>query len=545
MEDQPNEEDNENQQIKPEQYSQKIVLIEKIRSFSEGNKYDNNQKSNQESVTIQYENLIFERDEEEETKKNVFNYDNQDDVIFKKKWAFNQLQKMGFDENNIIFCLERIENIKNLTKFEILEIAANNIPDEMQIFEINENMQGVRSIIDKAKEMYKFGNDKLAEWYNKSNQHYIYSQNDLSSSNKRVQKFKDRRAQSSCFDYRNYENDDSIVNININKGLFGSSLVISSNNTQQQVLECAICCQELEFTLSKKRPLLNCNHQFCSECLKQYILNKINCCQVLHILCPQEGCDQEYNDKQIGEILNDDYQKERYIKFKQRQQLQLDPDIRWCIRPGCNNAIKGQKNDPKLKCTECNMMICYFCTNQWHEGQTCEQAIDQEYNQMAKNFKVKYCPQCQTKIQKSDGCNHMTCTRCNYEFCWLCKKQYRSGHYSSLNFRGCPGLMYSQRIPPCLKLLVFMKIFFKYLGLFLLGVLILALLPLAIVLFAISVPNIIYFMIKKDYYLYTNTCFEIFRVFILIIIGLCTFPLNLVMAVFPGSVVFIILCITG
>ncbi|EAR89393.3 Ibr domain protein (macronuclear) [Tetrahymena thermophila SB210] len=543
MEDQPNEEDKENQEIQFGQQSQQPVLTDKVRSLSQGNIYDKNQKSNQENITILSQSNIFERDEEEEIKQNIFYHENQDDTIFKKKWAFNQLQKMGFDENNIIFCLERTENIQNLSKFEILEIAANNIPDEMQIFEINENMQDIRNIIDKAKEIYQFGMDKLVEWYHKSNQHYIYSQNDLSSSNKRVQKFKDRRTQSSCLHNHNYENDQSIVKINLNKDLFGSSLIVSSENTQQQVLECAICCQE--YTISKKRPLLNCDHQFCSDCLKQYILNKINCCQVLHILCPQEGCDQEYNEKQIGEILNDDYQKERYIKFKQRQQLQLDPDIRWCIRPGCNNAIKGQKNDPKLKCSECNMMICYFCTNQWHEGQTCEQAIDQEYNQMAKNFKVKYCPQCKTKIQKNDGCNHMTCTRCNYEFCWLCTKQYRAGHYSSLNFRGCPGLMYSHRIPPCFKLLVFMKIFFKYFGFLLLGGITLALLPLILVLLSISVPNIIYFMIKKDYYLYTNCCSEIFKVFILIIIGLCTFPINFVMAIFPGSVVLIVLCITG
>ncbi|KAL4446535.1 hypothetical protein ABPG74_005473 [Tetrahymena malaccensis] len=544
MEDQPNEEDKENQEIKAEyQSEEQVVLTEKIRSLSDGNIYNKSQKSYQENITIQSQSHIFDRDEDEEQKQYVFHQDNQDDVIFKKKWAFNQLQRMGFNENNIIFCLERIENIKNISKFEILEIAANNIPDEMQIFEINENMQDVRNIIDKAKEIYQFGMDKLAEWYNKNHQHYIYSQNDLSSSNKRDENFKERRAFSSCIHYRNQQNDNSIIQINRKQDMFGSSLIISSNDTQQHILECAICCQE--FTVSKKRPLLNCDHQFCPECLKQYILNKINCCQVLHIICPQEGCDQEYNEKQIGEILNDDYQKERYIKFKQRQQLQLDPDIRWCIRPGCNNAIKGQKNDPKLTCNECNMMICYFCTNQWHEGQTCEQAIDQEYNQMAKNFKVKYCPQCKTKIQKSDGCNHMTCTRCHYEFCWLCTKQYRSGHYSSLNFRGCPGLMYSQRIPPCFKLLVFMKIFLKYFGLFLLGVLSLALLPLIIVLLGISVPNIIYFMIKRDYYLYTNILIEIFRVFILVIIGLCTFPLSLTMAIFPGSVVLIKMCIDG
>jgi hypothetical protein len=37
---------------------------------------------------------------------------------------------------------------------------------------------------------------------------------------------------------------------------------------------------------------------------------------------------------------------------------------------------------------------------------------------------TKQCPNCQAKIEKNGGCNHMTCSKCHYEFCWLCLKQY-------------------------------------------------------------------------------------------------------------------------
>lgn len=33
---------------------------------------------------------------------------------------------------------------------------------------------------------------------------------------------------------------------------------------------------------------------------------------------------------------------------------------------------------------------------------------------------TKQCPGCDAPIEKNMGCNHMTCSRCHCEFCWLC-----------------------------------------------------------------------------------------------------------------------------
>ena len=39
---------------------------------------------------------------------------------------------------------------------------------------------------------------------------------------------------------------------------------------------------------------------------------------------------------------------------------------------------------------------------------------------------TKECSKCQSTIEKNGGCNHMTCKKCKYEFCWVCMGEYQS-----------------------------------------------------------------------------------------------------------------------
>lgn len=55
---------------------------------------------------------------------------------------------------------------------------------------------------------------------------------------------------------------------------------------------------------------------------------------------------------------------------------------------------------------------------------------------------VRKCPGCKSPIEKSDGCNHMTCKKCRFEFCWLCEKKYTKHHYRYYNCFGCPGMQF-------------------------------------------------------------------------------------------------------
>ena len=51
------------------------------------------------------------------------------------------------------------------------------------------------------------------------------------------------------------------------------------------------------------------------------------------------------------------------------------------------------------------------------------------------------CPKCFVRIEKSAGCNHMTCRQCSYEWCWVCGSKFSPNHMNPINPFGCSGLL--------------------------------------------------------------------------------------------------------
>ena len=74
------------------------------------------------------------------------------------------------------------------------------------------------------------------------------------------------------------------------------------------------------------------------------------------------------------------------------------------------------------------VLICNKCGNYWHKDKTCLQAINEELGEFSNNNETKLCMNCKTIVTKNEGCPHITCSLCKYQWCWNCGEEYLPGH---------------------------------------------------------------------------------------------------------------------
>ena len=149
-----------------------------------------------------------------------------------------------------------------------------------------------------------------------------------------------------------------------------------------------------------------------------------------------------------------------------------------------NHRCAMVKDDSNMvQCSRCRFCFCVLCRRAWHgvsmipsdlkelretweeldlgDRHTLEKQYGKERLRQAfqeyDSFQwiesnAKRCPTCSAKIQKTQGCNKMTCTHCHGHFCWLCDavlsryepyKHFRIGGMSACAgklFEGLAGL---------------------------------------------------------------------------------------------------------
>lgn len=169
-----------------------------------------------------------------------------------------------------------------------------------------------------------------------------------------------------------------------------------------------------------------------------------------------------------GELLQiplDQDMVKRYVALKYKNELESDKNTIYCPRSWCQGAARSKKhkkpegldfaqdsdeesdvdelsektNEASKKnfdankellsiCDDCGFAFCSRCGQSWHgEFKYCipkerkEEITEQEKASLEYlKMHTTPCPTCAAPCQKTHGCNHMRCFRCQTHFCYLC-----------------------------------------------------------------------------------------------------------------------------
>ena len=228
------------------------------------------------------------------------------------------------------------------------------------------------------------------------------------------------------------ENDNNIENENIDeKEKDNIDLNISENEDNT----CNVCYEEIE----KEEMKLNhlpCNHVCCTQCWTNYFKALILEANVEQIKCVEHKCTTIIPESFIMDhIQNDKQLVDKYYRFKKRAEIINDPDKKQCPKADCDSYLKKSEISKYVKC-ENGHEFCFECLNRPHGNTSCDKYMEEEFMDWKKDKRVKKCPRCKIFTEKNEGCNHMTCSSCKYQWCWLCEGKYTYNHYEKGNCRG-------------------------------------------------------------------------------------------------------------
>ncbi|KEG07551.1 RING finger protein [Trypanosoma grayi] len=228
----------------------------------------------------------------------------------------------------------------------------------------------------------------------------------------------------------NYLNDMENINKDLRiievagSGTDGVALVQSDT-----VLECPICCDDVP--VGKAVALARCGHFFCVDCFTTNLL-----CAIKHYhdlfnkRCPMKGCSCIVGLNVFKELL----QPKEYGQVQRRflgEYLSNNTHMRCCPNEvSCEGVIRVnalRESGPDVRCCMCGLEFCFKCLQSPHAPATCQMlrrwmdmVRENEPSLALIQQTTKGCPKCSVRVEKNKGCNHMTCVRCQYEYCWIC-----------------------------------------------------------------------------------------------------------------------------
>ncbi|KAK0145622.1 Ankyrin repeat and IBR domain-containing protein 1 [Merluccius polli] len=233
---------------------------------------------------------------------------------------------------------------------------------------------------------------------------------------------------------------------------------------------CGICMCSM--SLFEEPVDMSCGHEFCRACWEGFLNLKIQEGDAHNIFCPAFDCFQLVPVEVIESVVSREMDR-RYLQFDIKAFVENNPAIRWCPRAGCERAVRlnsqgpgGSTSDPlsfallRAPAVDCGKghLFCWECQGEAHEPCDCDvwkmwlqkvnemrpqelagvsEAYEDAANCLWMLTNSKPCANCKSPIQKNEGCNHMQCAKCKYDFCWICLEEWKKHSSSTGGYYRC------------------------------------------------------------------------------------------------------------
>ena len=196
--------------------------------------------------------------------------------------------------------------------------------------------------------------------------------------------------------------------------------------------ECAVCGDEKDSLDYPAKPATaQCEHlvHTCQQCLESWMESEFETKGCEGIRCPECPEAMQYNDVQLAASAKI---FAAYDKSSMLAALGGLAEFAWCLNAKCGSGQLNIENSKFMDCANCGYKQCLRHRVKWHASETCDaydyrtsgqQARDEELKtETMLDAMSKKCPgpRCGWRIEKIEGCDHMTCRKCRFEFCWQC-----------------------------------------------------------------------------------------------------------------------------
>ncbi|KAJ4877869.1 putative E3 ubiquitin-protein ligase ARI3 [Raphanus sativus] len=201
------------------------------------------------------------------------------------------------------------------------------------------------------------------------------------------------------------------------------SLSESRYSLKKKKMSCEICMEDglQSYTMTT----MDCGHCFCNNCWKEHFTVKINEGMSKRIACMAYKCNAICDEDVVKKLVHPEV-ADKFDRFLAESYVDDNKRVKWCpSTPHCGNAIWKEDDDGEVECS-CGHQFCFKCLCESHSPCSClmwklwsKKCEDESETLNWITVHTKMCPKCSRPVDRSYGCNLMTCI-CGQHFCWLC-----------------------------------------------------------------------------------------------------------------------------